>query len=395
VGRSVDLRVLSLATLAACTGSVDGATPGSDGGGRDSGTSRRDGGSSDDGGSPGDGGSIADGGAAPDGGSSELQPVFVAIADGGWTATSCDMGRTWSAREYSPIRDDHSEWTAFGGIAYGNEAFVIGLGWGQPGHVLRSTDGGTWEDLADDRFLRDGSVEGFDASTGGVVFTGTEFLMLSEFTWRSTDGRTWNTSEDRLPPGSHQLRQFRAFPSAGLVVASVETQYGDEHPLGNFVVVSDDGGRRWTEGTGYDPECSNGIQHWGDIEVLGSTLVVATGRICRSLDAGETWTVVDLPGGGQLNDLVSDGEALYAFSGERVLRSTDGASWNEVGEIGGRIDRAAYGAGTFVAVTGGGSVPRFFRSDDAVTWEEASFSTSLGGVYMRDFTVGYTRSCAP
>lgn len=392
----VTIRWLLLA-LSACTGTF-GDAPDTDGGRRtdsDGGAiPTRDGGGRDGGAIGDDGGSRPDA-RAPDGGSSELVPVFVAIADGGWTATSCDLGRTWTAREFSPIREDHSEWTAFGGIAYGNEAFVIGLGWGFPGHVLHSSDGLAWEDLADDRFLRGGSVEGFDASTGGVVFTGTEFLLFSEFTWRSTDGRTWSASDDRLPPGSHQLRQLRAFPADGLVVASVETQYGDEHPLGNFVVVSDDGGRTWTEGSGYENECSNPIQHWGDIEMAGGTIVVGTGRLCRSTDRGATWTALDLPGGGEIRDLVSDGEAFYAFEGERVLRSSDGAAWSEIGGVGARVDRAAFGAGAFVAVTGGGSVPRFFRSDDGASWNEATFSTSLGGLYVRDFTVGYVRGCSP
>jgi hypothetical protein len=89
---------------------------------------------------------------------------------------------------------------------------------------------------------------------------------------------------------------------------------------------------------------------------------------------------------------MTDGAAFYALVDASVWSSTDGQAWTEIGDIGARVDRGAYGDGIFVAVTGGGSVPRFFRSEDARTWEEASFTTSLGGLYVRDFTAGWARS---
>jgi len=317
-----------------------------------------------------------------------LDPVFVAIGAGAWSATSCDRGQTWSTQELSADRDDHSEWAAFGGLAFGNGAFVMGTGWGYPGHVIRSVDAMTWVDLPDAAFP-DG---GFDSSIGGVAFDGAQHLLFGSEIWASPDGATWTVTGRSLPPGSNQLRQLRAFPS-GLIVASVETQYGNDHALGNWVTVSTDGGQSWTEGTGYDPDCSSPIQHWGDIHLSNGVLLVGADALCRSTDLGATWSVGALPGQGAVRDIFSDGTDFYATSGSRLYRSPDGADWEESADLSTEVAHGAWGDGTYVVMSGDGA--RVFSSADGMTFEEGTVTTALGPAVVRDLAVGYLPDACP
>lgn len=327
-----------------------------------------------------------EGGGGSGGGAPELHPVLVAIGAGAWSATSCDRGRTWSTQEFSADREDHSEWAAFGGLSFGNGAFIMGTGWGYPGHVIRSTNGGTWQDLAADAFP-DG---GFESSIGGVAFDGTHHLLFGAQIWSSTDGTSWTVTGNALPPGSNQLRQLRAFPT-GLLVASVETQYGEDHALGNWLTVSSNGGETWSEGTGYDAECSNPIQHWGDIDVKDGVLLVGANALCRSTDLGATWSTVTFPGEA-IRDVFNDGTSFFATSGSHIFRSADGLEWQDVGDLGAQIAHGVHVDGTYVVMTGDGQ--RVFYSDDGAQYEEGVIDTALGSAVVRDLAVGYAAADA-
>jgi hypothetical protein len=314
-------------------------------------------------------------------------PVFVALGDGGWTATSCDGGQSWTQHAFDAEQGDHTPWTAFGGIAFGAESFVAGFGWGAPGHILRSTDGLDWQELGDDAFLVDGAPTPYDSWTAGVAYTGTQFIAFASTIWGSPDGVTWMPSAAQLPPGSDQLRQLRGFPSAGVLVASLESQSGNGHAMGNFVVVSDDDGLTWTEGTGYDPDCSSPIQHLGDIELRGDTLLVATRDVCRSTDLGQTWQVVTDPTGSEIYDLFVDATGFGAVAGSRVYHSDDGETWAQVADVGTDLRAAAWAAGASAAVSRNGA--EFFWSADGVTWQPATLDwTPAADINVRDFAVG-------
>ncbi len=314
-------------------------------------------------------------------------PVFVALADGGWTATSCDGGQTWTQQAFSDEVGDHTPWTAFGGLAFGNDGFVAGFGWGAPGHLLYSPDGLDWEDLPADRFTVDGRVVGYDAFTSGVAFDGADFLVFSSRIWRSTTGEDWQPAEISLPPGSDQLRQLRAFPG-GIVVAALENQSGEGHPMGNFVAISDDGGQTWSEGAGYVPECSGAIQHWGDIELRDGVLLVGTRDLCRSTDLGQTWEWIEQPAGADIQDLFGDAEGFGAVAGSRILHSDDGITWTDAADVGTNLAKAAYGGGAWAAVSDTGQ--EFFWSEDGVTWQPGTVEgPGARSVYVRDFGVGY------
>jgi hypothetical protein len=315
----------------------------------------------------------------------DLVPVFIALGDGGWTASSCDRGLTWTTNAFSDQVGDHTQWTAFGGLAHLGDAFVAGTGWGgEGGHILHSLDGRAWEDLPASSFVEDGIEVGYAMYTSGVASTGSELIIFSQRVWRSTDGTNWTAIDMSLPPGSEQLRQLRGFPDEGVLVASVESQSGTNHPMGNFVVVSEDAGMNWIEGTGYVPECSNAIQHWGDIEMMGDTILVGTGDVCRSPDRGATWELVASPTGGEIQDLFRDDAGFLAVSGSLVFRSDDGSEWTQLGDAGVPLRAAAWADGVYAAVAGNGST--LLWSDDAVTWTAGEIdSPPTAEIWVRDF----------
>ena len=319
----------------------------------------------------------------------ETMPVFVALGDGGWTAGSCDGGLTWTTHAFSDEAGDHTQWTAFGGLAWRDGSFVAGLGWGgEGGHILHSLDGRTWEDLPSSSFVEDGMEIGYAIYTSGIASTGDELMVFSQRVWRSTDGTTFTSIDASLPPGAEQLRQLRGFPDAGLLVASVESQSGNAHPQGNFVVVSDDAGASWTEGTGYVSDCSNPIQHWGDIELVGDVLLVGTGDVCRSPDRGATWELVPSPTGGEIQDLFHDDAGFLAVSGSQIFRSDDGTAWEAIGDAGVSLRAAAWADGVYAAVASNGA--SLLWSDDAVTWTAGTIDAPPAtDIAVRDF-IGVT-----
>lgn len=332
--------------------------------------------------------------ALPDGGA--LAPVFVALSDGGWTATSCDRGETWHAREYSSERDDHSEWSAFGGLAFGNGVFAGGLGWGAPGHVITSRDGFVWSDLPFDAFY-DGEVAvGLESSVGGLVFDGEEFLLFGRYVWSSSDGYRWTRTARTLPPGAHQLRQLRAFPERNLVVASIETQRASERPVGHSIITSRDGGESWLESSNYDGECSALLQLTGDIALLGDTLIAGSRRLCRSTDLGRSWTSHDSPFGGRIGTVFTDSAAFYMLADRwantgGVWRSTDGLNWSMIADVGAGVARGAHKDGTYIVSSAGNEGGRFFRSEDGESWSEGVLLDDLGVVQIREIGVGWGR----
>lgn len=316
---------------------------------------------------PGDDAGTPDAGGPPD---PVGDPVFLATGDGGWTAASCDGGRTWSSRASSSTSGDlsHSPWTAFGGAAIGNGALVAGFGWGYPGHVLRSTDGSRWSELPSSAF--EGGTYG---STAAVAFDGREHLLYADRrgAWVSADGARFRYDTSRaLPAGADQIRQLRGF-AGGRLVAAVENQFSAGHARGNYLLVGRDGGRTWTEGTGFESGCASRIQiRGGDAEVRGETIVVAAERVCHSTDGGATWRGAASPSGAHVTDLFVDAEGFVAVSGSAVFRSRDGASWTRLGDVGGTVRVGAFAGGRYVAMSADGRAA--FVSDDGARWTRAT-----------------------
>jgi hypothetical protein len=321
--------------------------------------------------------------------------IVTVLGDGAFTMTSCDEGQSFHVNgDFSAERADHSAWTAFGGLSFGAGSFVAALGWGSPGHVITSTDGTAWNELPSSAFRRSGGSGGLNEYLAAVVFTGTEHILFNSGMWRSADGKTFNYAARTLPDSAQQIRQVRAFP--GLIVAAVETQNGGDHAVGNFALVSEDGAKTWHEGSGFADACALYIQHGGDIEQLGSLLVVGVDDVCLSADRGRTWEHLASPVGGPIDDFFNDGSSLYALSGNRLMRSTDGRSYALLGTLPGAAKRGARVGGAFVAVSS--SADHVYRSLDGKVWTEVTPPSAKGGQEIRDIAVGYGKpsaTCTP
>ncbi len=322
--------------------------------------------------------------AGPDG----RVPIFVASGDGAWRASSCDLGRTWLLREESPIRADHSAWTNVGGLAVHDGVFVLATGWGEPGRILRSTDAVSWTVLPDVNFVRPGQAPGLQSSVAAVVHDGLRFVAFTNGILHSPDGLKWSKTNFSVPPGAHQVRQVRAVPATHAIIASVETQYGTEHALGNWIIVSENGGQDWREGMGFDKSCSFPIQLDGDIAVRQNTIVVASQNICRSTDLGRTWSRATTTGVPRdVRSVFTDDNAFYALAGRSVFRSSDGANWSVLSTFPVDVGRGIFGAQTYAVTSTDGR--RFFWSADALNWSEGQAPTALSPAKVRDMAFSF------
>ena len=339
-------------------------------------------------------GAMSAGGAGSMGGAGGIAPqgpgvpIVVALGDGGFTMASCDLGRSWKVNmQFSGVRGDHTEWTTFGGMAFGNGMFVGATGWGAPGHMISSANGVGFTEIPDSAFTRNNQAVGLNDSIGGIAFDGTSFVAFSRYVLTSTDGIAWSARDNSWPRGVQQLRQLRGFPSKGLLVASVETQNGGDHPLGNWVVVSNNNGKTWTEGTGFRGSCANPIQHTGDIELVGDTLVVGASDVCRSTDLGKTWEFVGAPSGGQVGDVFADQTAFYIVGGDRLMRSTDGKTWQVFGQkLPEAVHRGVFANGRYVVMNA--RATKVFSSVDGLAWQAVSPAGVGGNQQIRDLIVG-------
>lgn len=308
-------------------------------------------------------------------------PVIVVLGDGGFTMASCDLGRTWrNQQQFSEERGDHSPWTAFAGLAFGAGRFVAATGWGAPGHIIASATGTHFTEVLPN------SATGVADSISAIAYTGEEFLAFSRRLWRSTNGVDWVASAPTLPPGAQQLRQLRAFAQPKLVVAAVENQSGEGHDRGNFVLVSEDGGKAWVEGTGFDPACGDMIQHRGDIAMVGDTIVVAAERVCRSTDRGKTWQALGQLAEAPVSGLFSDATSFFAIAGGRLHKSSDGADWELLGAPSGGADFGVTVRGILVVMKADGS--NIAYSQDGKEWTKSERLHLVGAQRVRDVTWG-------
>lgn len=323
------------------------------------------------------------------------EPVFIAMGDGGWLATSCDRGRTWTTSAFSGTTGDltHTSWSAFGGLAFGDHGFIAGFGWGSGGHIAHSSDGRGFRELG---AVFDGGP--YNQVTAAALYTGEAYVLLNSkySAWTSTDGLNFEKSPLTLPGPADQIRQARAFPRAdGLIVVAAENQSGKDHRVGNFILTSEDAGTSWIEGTGLDPNCLSRIQiGGGDIAYRQGVLLIGGDAHCRSTDNGKTFSSADKPGSARTTDLFHDASGFVAIAGGRAYHSANGSAWDELGVIGDGAYLGDYGGGTYAAVNKEGTA--FYYSDDGKQWSAGQVSDGpRGGAAVRDFIVGHFDEACP
>ncbi len=306
----------------------------------------------------------------------------------GRLTVSCDGGRSWvaqrsddeSARCFQDVGGgtldcDHSPGAARG-VTYGDGHFFATFGWGEPGKIMGSADGVTWE-----RVHEGGTFGGLGYSAGRVVAAARDALSSSDF------GATWS---EPVYTGLSGWNVRRAATAGDLVVIA-----GDGDGDVADVLVTSDGGQTFFEPEELPAGCGADIMHNGGIAYGGGTIVLVgqMGVTCASTDGGRHFKAGTV--GSQVDSHVLwTGSEFMAWSYGTAHRSRDGLTWtsepttpNDLGL--GAV--ASDGRGTLVGVRGGWMVSYedevFYRSADGVTWERAeSFEGSHPVIHM---TFGY------
>lgn len=286
-------------------------------------------------------------------------------------------GFTYAAGHYLATGTDGAVFTSTDGVAWVTHAgagrhnlngIACGAGVcvavGEAGDIAISENLAGWTDLSPEP----GQVAGSAAYGGGQFLAGT---WGKAFT--STDGVTWQP----LDPQAVLL---------GLWYRNGHWLAGGSSGNGRWIMLSEDG-RNWRSGV--DLGVSTGVEDiaYGKGRYVVGIYNLGPGVLSADL---QTLTVTQLPPGGYGGPLmgVAYGKGLFAgVSGNRILYSADGYTWNraEVGpapadDIEYTFRDVAYGNGHFVAV-GGEHSGFVYASADGRTWTQMADSPSgLSGV---------------
>lgn len=294
----------------------------------------------------------------------EQVEVFLAQGHYGRTTISCDDGKTWvqdrsaddAARCFVDGLDCDHDALAARGIAWGDGAIVLTWGWGKPGTLVRSDDAAEFVPvLADTPTFAD------------VAFGNGRFVANNSQTRISDDGGlTW---QDGGPLGIGINTRAIEFVPQGGGVFIVTGESGEQR-----AIVRSPDGVTWTPASQRPPECGaavTGVAHGDGVTVIAS----GKGFVCRSTDAGDTWTQVPV-GPRFTSPPLWTGAEFFVYDGNVLHRSATGEAWASVplapaSTSIGRVARSP--GGTFVAVNDGWQTwyekQRFFRSTDGVTWD--------------------------
>lgn len=316
--------------------------------------------------------------------------VFIAQGHVGRTMMSCDDGRTWikNRSDDDKIRCfeggadcDHME-SAGRGIAYGKGTFVATFGWGKPGSIRRSADGFTWEK----------TLEG--TTFGGMIFGNDAFVAASRSPRASLDlGKTWSKTAE---PTATVWNVRGAGFGAGNAVMVLEDSGKAE------LALSSDGGKTWRSPTTWPSTCGKSIQTEGGIVAGKGTLLIVGGDgvACRSTDGGKTFS--DAKMGGSVSSYAHfTGSEFVAFgrTDKNVMyKSVDGAVWTTTATSHSIGPSARSDAGTYVATNTGWMTwydkQQFYRSTDGVKWEALPRTAFTGSHPIRGMTFGWVDSAA-
>lgn len=286
--------------------------------------------------------------------------MFIALGQGGRRIVSCNDGQSWGAELIVEVSDDdHSPYSSRA-VAYGDGAFVLGMGWGNPARMSRSDDGIEWTETFPPTGNR--GLSGVDYGSGRFV------AVEGRQAWISTDrGETW--SEGGQLPTNDNVRVVRY------------SAYGD----GLFYALVDGGllyrttdGVEWTDALPTQGSCDGGnfSRRGGAVDIDGVFYVVSDqGNVCRTDDGGNTITHHTFGGPDVLNaPIIAAGEFIYGIGGSGAWRSSDGMSWEQLSfQVDGEAIRTvAYSdeTGTMIGISSNGD--DFYRSTDGgASWTRA------------------------
>ncbi|MBX7081616.1 MAG: hypothetical protein K1X88_20610 [Nannocystaceae bacterium] len=328
-------------------------------------------------------------------------PVFVAQGSMGRTVMSCDGGLTWisdhawdldgnalvcGGPQAKRCWDDTCSYAQDGGcvdteccndtpdeakgVAFGDGIFAATWGWGMPGALGSSTDGATWSFAPGD-------------THGGIAYGLGRFVAASRDPVWSADGVTWQPTEpaDFQNEGGADLWSVRSFA------------YGDYQDGGRFVAVATGDGRdilvssdgqSWWRPSEIPTECGTDTFFYGSILGGNDVFVIVgqPGTACRSIDGGQTWSMVDTG----LSEILSHGVwtgTQFEYWGDDGVRasSSDGLDWTltpmttpmRIGPVA-RDDEGNYVA--IDSVWSAYEAQTFLHSDDGLSWSAAPGSAA-------------------
>lgn len=280
-------------------------------------------------------------------------------------------------------------------------------------YVCEDAGAGAYEAFPDVCRLADGRLMAVFYAGYGHVALPNETLPRGGricYCTSANEGRTWSRAEvlydspdDDRDPSITQLRSGRLVCN----FFSLRAHPGSSPPwdgLGSFTVVSDDGGRTWSDARPICGEryyCSSPVRELTDgrlmLGLYYSTQEDASGAVTVSTDQGDTWSqpveidngpyrldaetdVVELADGTLLAALRGDGETPMCWS-----RSPDGGKTWSVAESFGFRGHCPYlhrepGGGLIV----GHRIPAtsmHYSFDEGKTWSQNVEIDSVGGAY--------------
>ena len=300
-------------------------------------------------------------------------PIFVAQGHQGRITISCDDGHTWIADRSADdgvrcfassggVDCDHSA-LAGRGLAYGNGIFTATFGWGEPGHIARSTNGIDWQEFPQTLTYAD------------IAFGNGVFIAAMGLPAISSDGATWTAG----PDVGLRVSNYRGigFGAGSFVITGEST-------TGRDLAVSTDSGKSWKPPTTRPDECVTNITG----SASNDDLIVFGGGsyVCRSADGGDTWASTKVAAsGGLTSPPIWTGSEFMVWQNDTLYRSPDAQSWTneKLQPAGVHIGPVARGKnGTFVAVKADWGafydMQAFYRSQDGVSWEILDASAFKG-----------------
>ena len=273
----------------------------------------------------------------------------VLVGDGGWTATSDDGGRTWTADPPPATADARAR-----GVTWGEgrffRAWATGQAWAEDGRYAWSEDGQTWHvaAVADDfwpsecawgmdRFLCvRGDAITWSESGATVVHEATRWAnMLNTVAWtgeafvaagrgarraRSADGTTW--ADEATAPFTDEWRDIACQGTTCVVVGG-----SNRFATG----VSTDGGATWTDQSFAESTYARleGVT-WTGERWVATGISNADPQVLWSAD-GLTWSPVDGLARGDTWTLLGSLEgAVFGVRRGALHRSEDLRTWDVV-----------------------------------------------------------------
>lgn len=257
---------------------------------------------------------------------------------------------------------------------FGDGVIVLGTRLPNPSNVYRSDDyGKSWTKVAN--VGEDDYITCVAAGKGGVgyILTGAKVHV-----WKTEDdGLTWRDL-GRVNDSDSETNFAEAY---GMVVTEAGTVLiADTDAGGGRVTRSEDGGETWTVGAPISPLAIYRLQLVGDGIVVNGW----AGHMYKSTDDGRTWRDVGKLMDSYLYaiDYLGGGAVLIGTESGHVFRSEDyGETWVNQGHVGDSADDfVSLGAGRAIFTTYRNSKHLHFTEDGGRTWENwGSVGTGADG----------------